>query len=326
MSVDAMELLRECDVEIVDGRGSMWVVRGPNGRTIRVGIVPAVDRIMSTDVARALRMHRGDHLPLIPGESITDDMLARARSGAFNVVTANPLRLVLGGQEFSAAEGTDTNPTKTIGRRRPAWLRWAVMRCLLLAEGPVRQSAVADAIGGTQQSVSAAAQHLGDLVDHRSDGLVAPDRKRLLDAWAAEYPGPGGQEFGWYSLDPVPKQADAAAEIAALCDAEPLLSGDVAADRVAPWKLPTRGKIYISRPVDLEDDGFVPAPTTESTLITCIPQDPTLWRPVAALVAGDAGSPGLADLPTIYWDVLNGRDVDNAEAAARLADMITEEA
>lgn len=173
-------------------------------------------------------------------------------------------------------------------------------------------------LGTSQQSVSHAAGQLGILVKSTEAGLVAADRALLLEYWSRDYFGPGGQEFGWYSLTPVVEQTLKAAEVASLLDALPLISGDVAADRRAPWKLPSRGRIYINAPIDLVGDGFVPAPVAEATLITCIPRDPTLWR---LTTAGQDGVE-LADDALTYWDVLSSGDIDSVEAAEHLEQLI----
>ena len=105
--------------------------------------------------------------------------------------------------------------------------------------------------------------------------------------------------------------------------AAPLIGGDVAADRIAPWKMPGKGLIYIKSPVDLVDDGFVPAPVNEATLITRIPRDPSLWKVAGAVGYRDLGDEFRnADDVLVYWDVLHGNDTDSAEAAAQLARSI----
>lgn len=61
-------------------------------------------------------------------------------------------------------------------------------------------------LGISQQAVSQAVAHLGSLVVDHGDGLRVRDRRSLLDRWLEEYAGPGGLEFGWYSLGPVGEQ------------------------------------------------------------------------------------------------------------------------
>ncbi|MGJ9403050.1 hypothetical protein [Arthrobacter sp. KK5.5] len=75
-------------------------------------------------------------------------------------------------------------------------------------------------------------------------------------------------------------------------------------------------------PIDLGDEGFVPAPVDQATLITCIPRDPTLWRLVTDMQAPGEGATALADAVVVYWDVLASGDIDSVEAAEHLKAFI----
>ncbi|GAA4846765.1 hypothetical protein GCM10023221_26820 [Luteimicrobium xylanilyticum] len=250
-------------------------------------------------------------------------MLARAEAGEIDILTAEPLRLVHEGVSYAVAEKPARRPKAP---PRPAWTRWAVERYLLLAREPARQPVIADALGISQQSVSNAARYLGDLVHDQGKGLLAKDRTALLSAWVSEYGGPGGQEFGWYSLDAVTEQAAKSSDLAELLELRPLVSGDVGADRLAPWKLPTTARLYVEDPIDLAGDGFVPAPIEEATLVTCVPRDPTLWRLVDLRApASQAGGETMrtADAAIVYWDLVHSADVGGDEAATHLARFIT---
>lgn len=55
-----------------------------------------------------------------------------------------------------------------------------------------------------------------------------------FDELVRDYPGPGGQSCYWWSSSPVSEQAQY------LADRGALLSGDFAADRIAPWRMPER--------------------------------------------------------------------------------------
>lgn len=103
----------------------------------------------------------------------------------------------------------------------------------------------------------------------------------------------------------------------------PLVSGDVAADRLMPWKLPTRGLIYVDSPIDLSGRGFVAAPLEDATLITCIPDDPTIWRLTEIGAFPIYEDLDLADAALVYWDVLKSNDIDGRDAAEQLAVLIT---
>ncbi|MFJ6419033.1 hypothetical protein [Paeniglutamicibacter sp. NPDC091659] len=322
MNVDVVALLRELDIGIAEGATERsWLLRLPSGESFLVEPTVSLDHVTSHAV-RNVSSHRSSPVgPLFVGRTITPGMLEQAKAGHFDVLTEHPLRLVIRGSVYASED-----PVQAPVRRRPsgraAWVRWAVGRCLLLSTGPQRQPVIADLLGTSQQSVSNAARQLGDLVADGGRGLTAVDKEALLGHWVEEYSGPGGQEFGWYSLDPIVEQTLKAAKAAELCDASPLVSGDVAADRLAPWKLPSRGRIYVNRPIDLGDDGFVPAPVEEATLITCIPRDPTLWRLAHAMPSPGSGASALADAVMVYWDVLASGDMDSVEAAGHLKELI----
>ena len=182
---------------------------------------------------------------------------------------------------------------------------------------------IAESLGTTQQSISRAAHQLNGLVTDEGEGLMAVDRAKLLEHWRNEYTGPGGQEFGWYSLDPVAEQVERVIDLVTLLDVKALVSGDIAADRLAPWKLPSRGQVYVTGPVDLGGDGFVAVPVEEASLVTCVPRDPSLWwlAPPTEEAAGSDGLP-IADAAIVYWDLLTSTDPDSEEAAAQVAALL----
>lgn len=323
--VDVSDVLRELGFRIQEGRSARtWSLRGPQGDSFEVLPTEPVKRL--NFATTRLRPGEEKILPrrLFIGDTATDAVVQRARSGGIDILTAEPNRMILHGGTY-AIKPTPSMAPRTTNAVRPAWKRWAVARYLLHIGEPVRQYDIAADLRMSQQAVSNAARHYGDWVAIEPSGVIATNRAGLLQAWAEEYQGAGGTEFGWYSLDPIVEQTFKAAEVAALMGAAPLISGDVAADRIAPWKMPGKGRIYIKSPVDLVDDGFVPAPIDAATLITQIPRDPSIWA-----LAGAVGTemPGdefhSADEVLVYWDVLHGNDADSVEAATHLARSIGE--
>lgn len=322
MSVDVIELLRELNIDIAEGTTDhSWRLRSATGETFLVEPTRTMDRITSHVVRNFSSQGRSPVSPLLVGRTITPRMLEQAMAGYFDVLTEHPLQLVLRGSVYGG-EVPIHPPERRRSSRRAAWIRWAVERCLILSPEPLRQSAIADLLGTSQQSVSNAARHLGDLVEDIGSGLSAVNKGTLLEYWLEDYTGPDGMEFGWYSLDPIVEQTLKAAKVADMIDVSPMISGDVAADRLAPRKLPSRGRIYVNSPIDLGGDGFVPAPVDEATLITCVPRDPTLWRLTNAARTEDSGAAALADALIVYWDVLASGDIDSMEAAGHLRELI----
>lgn len=324
MSTDVGAILRELDFSIIQGSSSdAWLLRAPDGTSFEVSPAPSVSRLNAHTIRTLIAHHQGGGSPLLVGETATDGVLGRAEAGQVDILIADPVRLIHAGIPYTVQEGAAPRSTGATPRRH-AWMRWAVERFLVLVAEPMRQSVIASALGTSQQSVSNAAGHLAGLVTDCGEGLVATDRARLLEHWRNEYTGPGGQAFGWYSLGPVAEQVSKAVEVAKFLDLSPLVSGDIAADRIAPWKLPVRGRVYVDGPVDLADEGLVPAPLEEATLITCIPRDPTLHR-LVDLRPGTAEPEDLpiADPAIVYWDLVHTTDTDSGEAAARLATVMT---
>ena len=326
--VDVVDLLRELNFEIDPWDMGSWLLRAPDGGRYPCKPLPAMDRITS----EAARFFTGSSetrrvRPLLVGRTITTNMLERASRGELDVITERPLQLIVRGRVYSddahevASRPLDVLPRPRRGRR--AWIRWATMRCLLLASGPLRQSEIAAVLGSSQQAVSLAIKQLAGLVHETEAGFLADDKQALLQEWLLDYEGPNGQGFGWYSLNPVVEQTEQAVKVAALYDVDPLITGDVAADKTAPWKLPSVGRIYVKNPIDLAGDGFVPAPLVEATLVTCVPQDPTIWKLVDVAHGMTSSDVPLADPVIVYWDVLHGEDVDSLEAAQKLARNIT---
>lgn len=323
MEVDAVGLLRELNISIAAGTSRhSWQLRPSGSDAFLVQPVRPVEHLTAHSVrnVKADRLERSR--PLFVGRTATPGIMGRANAGELDVLIEEPLQLIHQGVVFAVEEYVHT--AQALSRsRRPAWIRRAVERCLLLVDRPLSQPSIADLVGTSQQSVSAACRELRPMVSSTKQGVMVHDPKALLEHWVREYTGPGGQEFGWYSIDSVVEQTVKAAEVASLLEAQPLISGDVAADRLAPWKLPARGRIYIDIPVDLAGDGFVAAPLDEATLITCTPLDPTLWR-----LTDLGASPGhdnvkLADPAIVYWDVHNSDDIDSLEAAHHLGAFIT---
>lgn len=324
MLIDVVALLRELDFTIAEGRTpTSWLIRDAHGTSFDIEPLTPVARLNAHGV-RALTGDRDrNRRSLFVAQTATPGVLEQAAAGQINILTAEPATLILAGVTYRSTPAVSLKPpSRHLGK--PAWTRWAVARYLLLARAPARQHMIAEILRTSQQSVSNAARALGDHVSQSKQGLEATDKTQLLSRWIREYPGTGGQEFGWYSLDTIVEQVAHAAHVAHLFGADPLVSGDVAADHYAPWKLPAQGRLYINGPLDLADDGFVPAPLEEATLITCIPRDPST-RLLTELVPSSSRPDGisLVDPAIALWDLTSSAAIDNEEAGLRLAEFIT---
>lgn len=327
MTVDATALVHELGLRISEGSSAWsWLLRAPDGQFFEVDPMAPVERltahrVRAVSAGRSIDPQRVLHI----GRSATDGVVEHAEAGKINILTAEPIRLIFNGRSYSAdpepQSRSQLHPQRT---GRPAWIRWALERYLLLTPEASRQSVIAESLGTTQQSISRAAQHLDGFVTDEGEGLMAVDRAKLLEHWRNEYTGPGGQEFGWYSLDPVAGQVGRVIGLVTLLEVKALVSGDIAADRLVPWKLPSRGRVYVTGPVDLGGDGFVAVPVEEASLVTCVPRDPSLWRlaPPTEAMAGSDSLP-IADAAIVYWDLLMSTDPDSDEAADQVAALLT---
>jgi hypothetical protein len=106
------------------------------------------------------------------------------------------------------------------------------------------------------------------------------DRGGAVSWWLANYPGPGGIETHWFGVDSISEQAHRAYAALDRERARPVMSGDVAADLVAPWRTPRRATLYAHRGGDLSDVGLTPSDASAATLTLVLPHDAGVW-PVA---------------------------------------------
>jgi len=194
-------------------------------------------------------------------------------------------------------------PSAQPAKRGPrAYARYAVWRALLAGAPRNDQVRLAELAGATQGSVSNALRQLPD----------DADAAKLFDKLVANYPGPGGQSFYWWSDRPVDEQAKQLAARGAL------LSGDFAADAIAPWRVSERVVGYAREPIDLASDGYVLTDESDYTTLVTIPSDPTLWSTAAAW-----GKDGVVDPAIAAYDVLRTATTgDQYEAVDKLREYI----
>jgi hypothetical protein len=199
----------------------------------------------------------------------------------------------------------------------------------LLAGGAASQGTLAEHARVTQGRVS---QALTTLVDA---GLVsrtsvagrprwqAADWDKLADWWLDTYPGAGGLTTYWYGLADPAEQARAVVSRMRGSGVPAAVSGDVAADVLAPWRRPGRAVLYADlaghpAAADLTAAGLTPSGPEEATLELVVPADHGVWPRHQAHPNTDLP---LADGLQVLWDVRRspGSDADQAVAALRAA-------
>ena len=102
-------------------------------------------------------------------------------------------------------------------------------------------------------------------------------RRELLTRLSTVRADDGLVETYWYGIDPVVEQVRSAIRLGAELTVQTLSGGEVAADLLQPWPVPTRGLVYAEELLDLTDFGLVEATAQEATLTVRVPADPTVW-------------------------------------------------
>ncbi|MDX2380126.1 MAG: hypothetical protein QNM02_10260 [Acidimicrobiia bacterium] len=176
---------------------------------------------------------------------------------------------------------------------------------------------IAAAVGVSQPAVS---QYLSSLhangdVSFADPGWLA-NRAQLPSSYWESYASRFADQSCWYRIDaPTAQVADLVERVPEL-----IVSGDVAADVVAPWKVPAVGIVYGGVADSIIGDlGFVRAdtPSTASVLLRPVPE---------ASFATDAvehQSMSIAPYLHLVADLIGLGGDDRREAAARFEQLAT---
>ena len=160
------------------------------------------------------------------------------------------------------------------------------------------------------------------LVDSAGYGRWKPRREDLLDRFLTEYPGPGGSEHYFRSLDPP-------AELAArLTRKRPrrhdfAVSADVGPDLIRPWRRPSMLILYAGTVFDAADLHSVDAAGIDDVnVIVRMPADQSVFPPSALAADFKGARIPLADPVQMIWDLNDLGGGDRAEAAAKLREWL----
>lgn len=315
-------------------------------RSLRMRVL-ARDRPLSpTGLRRLADRFPAPALVIVP--TATAAVRAAAARLGWSLITTNPRDsagpqgLLLWPSGMAVAIGVaEPEPTGSVGSPRRGRVPWGSLTVTRrLAEGAAgTQTQLAELAGVTQARVSQVLKELtraglAGPSDRRRGTYAATDPHRMLQHWLAGYPGPGGISTYWYGLEDPTQQARAVIallhEQASTAESGPpgpaaVVSGDVAADQIAPWRRPQRAVVYARRGADLADIGLTPS-GEEATLELTVPQDPGVWStPASHQMATWLGPPGLplADPLQILWDVRRAPGTDRDQAADHLLAVLT---
>jgi hypothetical protein len=155
------------------------------------------------------------------------------------------------------------------------------------------------------------------LVDRAGHSRWQPRREELLDRFVDEYPGPGGSENYFYSLDPPAEFAVRLAQDKARHHIA--VSADVGPDLIRPWRRPGVLILYADATLDAADlYGVDAAGRSDANVIVRIPADQSVF-PARKLEGEFKGARiPLADPVQMIWDLHDLGGADRAEAAGKL--------
>jgi hypothetical protein len=181
-------------------------------------------------------------------------------------------------------------------------------------------TALAAQAGISQPRASQVLHRLHDLklVAISGHGRWEPHREALLDRFLAEYPGPGGSEHYYYTLDSAVDVAVRAGR--ASTPGQPIaVSADVGPDLIVPWRRPSLVILYARHAIDPSSLGLTDAQGRhDANVILRTPEDRSVF-PVPALVGQVQGNEvPLADPIQLIWDLQDLGGADRIEAAGRL--------
>jgi Crp-like helix-turn-helix domain len=325
--------------------------RGRRSARVRLHVSSRV--LNPSDIADLAGRYREPGLLVVPAASAAVLHAVEQAGWSWLTTGTRDVRgvLRLDGRAFPVGPTDDADRGRA-ARSRSGPVPWGsltVVRRLLL-EPPTTQQTLAASAGVSQPRVSQTLAALAEqqLVRRREDGWVVRDFDGLLRLWLEAYPGPGGISAYWYGLDSPREQALAVTRQLTGLTADSrrrryqeelaaVVSGDLAADLLAPWRTPARAVIYARVGADLTSAGLTPTGGEEATLELVLPQDPGIWPlkdswwSPSRVEAGvrearqrDEAPLPIADPVQVLWDVRRAPGPDSDEAAGRLWQLLRE--
>jgi hypothetical protein len=194
---------------------------------------------------------------------------------------------------------------------------WASIRWLIANGEATGLAELALEANVSQPRISQIGGQLEELgMLHRTRGSWRPEREELLDRFLKEYPGPGGSELCFYSLDNPLEVAGRVYER----DTSTAISGDVAADLFVPWRSPTILVIYTEAPISLElTQGVVKAHSRgDANILHRVPDDYSVFLSERRQHEMPDLKVPIADPVQVLWDLEDLGGDDRLEAAEKL--------
>jgi len=274
-------------------------------------------RLASPAPVREHLRHHPRHRLLVICETITDEARsALLDEGAVDLSIGDTGELVLSGKVYR--NPTAGHQLRAVSQRQRR--RHAAERVCVLTREHLRQRDIAAAVGISQQAVSQMAEK-----DSLPNTPMPEDARHERLAALASIPADDGLvETYWYGMEPVVQQVRSAIKLGHELTVQILAGGEVAADGLRPWRIPTRGLVYSEELIDLSVSDLVESTADEATLTLRVPADPTVWT--TATWWHRTGEGEHFDLPTVdpivvLKDLTAGADLGDG-APDRLANWI----
>ena len=162
------------------------------------------------------------------------------------------------------------------------------------------------------------------LVDISGHGHWEPHREALLDRFLAEYPGPGGSEHYYYTLD---SPVDVAVLVGQTSTpAQPIaVSADVGPDLIVPLRRPSLVILYARHALDPSGLGLTDARGRhDANVILRAPEDRSVFAAPAVVGQIQGNEIQLADPLQQIWDLQDLGGADRVEVAGRLRKWLLE--
>lgn len=232
------------------------------------------ERLASPAPVREHLRHHPSHRLLVICETITDEARsALLADGAVDLSIGDTGELVLSGKVYRTPAAGHRLRAVSQRRRR----RHAAERVCVLTREHLRQRDIAAAVGISQQAVSQMAEKDPLPKTPMPEGA----RRECLAALASIPADDGLVETYWYGMEPVVEQVRSAIKLGQKLTLRVLAGGEVAADALRPWRIPTRGLVYSEELIDLSVSDLVESTADEATLTLRVPADPTIWTTAA---------------------------------------------
>ncbi|NJP32033.1 winged helix-turn-helix transcriptional regulator [Micromonospora thermarum] len=291
---------------------------------VTLTVVASPTPLSPRDIAALVSRHPEPCLIIVPAATPAVQEAVEAAGWSWLAESGQAITGVLriGGERIALQPQAEA--AKRSAKRGPVpWGTFTLVRRMVQRPYTTQQE-LAALVGVSQPRVSQALRTLADqdVVQRTSSGWTVRKLDEAIRWWLENYPGPGGISTYWYGLASAVEQARTVVEMVAAGDSHGVaVSGDVAADIIAPWRAPTRAILYATTGVNLADTGFIPSGVEEATLEFTVPRDPGLWQPSGMAVPATPNLP-LADPLQILWDVRRSPGSDSEEAAQRVWDVL----